>query len=248
MDSQRNNKTALFAPEPARDGRFSVKERWQDCENLKSDDPRNLLEFLHRQMNEEIDGMECAAQNLADFPDAPWELRMQIARQVSDESRHVEMFRKLFEERGGTIGEYSVLNFQFRIISVLKSLEGRLAVQNRMFETEGIDAIEPEIAAALEKGDTALAELFDAQLADEITHVRYANEYLRQVVRDSPRTVMSIGRDMNQASIAFLEVMGQESIDAVTYGVNEAGRLQAGFTPEEILQAIAGKKTVSDSK
>jgi len=205
-----------------------------DCCNLQQDDPQREVEFLHRQMNEEVNGMECAARTLTDFPEAEWELRMAVARQCYDEARHVEMFRRAFERRGGTIGQYPVLNFQFRIITAVNDLCGRLAVQNRTFESEGIDAVEPEIEAARERGDVDLAELFDAQLADEICHVRYANEFISRTTSQNPLTVMRIGQAFNYASAAFLQVMGQDAIDDAKYTINEKGRLEAGFSGDEI--------------
>lgn len=223
-----------FAPGPARDNRFSVKEKWSECENLSEGNPNRILEFLHRQMNEEVDGMECSAQNIADFPDVPWELRMKMARQVYDEARHVLMFKRLYCERGGIIGRYSVLNFQYRIITKIPTLLGRLAVQNRLFETEGVDAIEPEVERARSSGDEDMAQLFESQLADEIGHVRYANDYIHQVTKESPIKVMEVGRAMSQASEAFLFVMGEEAIEATTYSINESARLEAGFRPSEV--------------
>ena len=41
----------------------------------------------------------------------------------------------------GKLGQYPVLNFQYRIVSKIGSLVGRLAVQNRSFEAGGLDAI-----------------------------------------------------------------------------------------------------------
>ena len=233
----------LFAPGPARDNRFRVVERWCDCDNLNANDPNKSMEFLHRQMNEEVDGMECAAQSLVDFSDAPWELRMQIARQVSDEARHVGMFKRVYCMRGGVIGEYPVMNFQYRIITNLPTLEGRLAVQNRLFEAEGVDAVEPEIAKARERGDETMADLFDAQLADEICHVRYANKHIQRVIHEDPAKVMEIGRAMNDSSRAFLQVMGSEAVNSVSYGINEAGRVEAGFNSEEVAVSKALKES-----
>ena len=51
------------------------------------------------------------------------------------------MFRRIFETRGGQVGQYPVLNFQYRIIAHIRSLVGRLAIQNRSFEAGGLDAI-----------------------------------------------------------------------------------------------------------
>ena len=56
-----SEKTVAFAPGPARDSRFVVKEKYADCLNLPATHPDRDLEFFHRQMNEEINGLENAA-------------------------------------------------------------------------------------------------------------------------------------------------------------------------------------------
>jgi len=231
-------KNVTFAAGPARDSRFDVKEQWKDCLNLPASHPDRDLEFFHRQMNEEINGLENAARSLADFPEADWGVRMSIARQAADEARHVLMFRRILEKRGGWLGRYPVLNFQYRIITNIDNLVGRLAVQNRSFEAEGVDAVEPEIKKAREKGDAELADLFEAQLADEIGHVRFANEYIARVSKGDPVNVMRVGRALNYASEAFLWVMGRQAIESVAYNRNEQGRLEAGFSAEEVRFAV----------
>ena len=85
--------------------------------------------------------MENAARNLADFPDADWNVRMSIARQASDEARHVQMFRQIMEKEGSWVGSPSGLEFQYRIIP-MDNLEGRLASEP-IVEAEGVDAVEP---------------------------------------------------------------------------------------------------------
>jgi len=227
----------LFASGPARDDRFEVVDRWAECASFPEGDRRKRLDFLHRQMNEEVNSMENAARSLVDFPDADWNIRLSIARQCADEGRHVIAFKRALENRGGRVGEYPVMNFQFRIITKIQTLVGRLAVQNRQFEAEGVDAVEPEIASCRENGDTELADLFDAQLADEICHVRFANNYIARMAKDSPRSVMDVGRAMDYAHKPFRQVMGQEAMESVKYLTNEKGRLEAGFNPEEVRAA-----------
>jgi len=228
----------LFGQAPARDDRFCEKSRWVDCQNFPDDHPLKPLEFFHRQMNEEMNGVENAAQSLADFPDAEWGVRMCMARQCSDEARHVQMFRRIFESRGGKIGEYPVMNFQYRIIANLKELVSRLAVQNRSFEASGIDAVSFAIDDAREEGDHELVELFEMQQADEIPHVRFANEYIRECIRKNPRVALQVARALTRASIAFMQVMGEEGTGKVEYLVDEKGRLEAGFEPEEVKVAF----------
>jgi uncharacterized ferritin-like protein (DUF455 family) len=224
----------LFAPGPARDARFTVVERWVECANFPRDDERRQVEFFHRQMNEEMNGLEASARHLADFPEADWELRMWFARQCSDEARHARLFGEMFKRRGGEIGGYPVMNFQYRIITNIPHLVGRLAVQNRSFEAGGIDAVTYEVEAARTRGDEELAELFETQLADEIIHVRFANEWIRRLIRQEPRRVIQMGTALTSAAKAFASVMGREGTDHSAYPAAWEGRREAGFTDEEI--------------
>jgi uncharacterized ferritin-like protein (DUF455 family) len=228
----------LFAEDPARDARFVVKERWADCPNVPQDDPLHQLEFFQRQMNEEVNSIEASARCLTDFPEADWELRMQLARQCADESRHARMYRQLVERRGGWVGQFPVLNFQYRIIVKRRSLVERLAIQNRSFEAGGIDAITFGIAAARAAGDEAVAAMYEAQLADEVNHVRFANEWIRKSIARDRRCLLEIGKALTEASVAFAEVMGSEATEGVTYPIDAEGRRDAGFTEDEIRLAI----------
>jgi uncharacterized ferritin-like protein (DUF455 family) len=79
-----------------------------------------------------------------------------------------------------------------------------------------------------------VASLYEAQLADEIGHVRFANEHIAAAIAREPLAVMRIGRALDYAARAFLEVMGRHAIEGVRYGVNRRGRLEAGFTPDEV--------------
>jgi len=229
---------ALFAPSPARDGRFTVAERWVDCANYPMGHPLRPIEFFHRQMNEEVDSLECSAANLRDFPDTGWDLRLALARQCADEARHAAMFRRMFEARGGQVGQYPVLNFQYRIVANIRSLVGRLAIQNRSFEAGGLDAIASGIEQARQEGDQELVELFEAQRADEIAHVRFANEAINAATRQNARSVLEIGIALAGASKAFHQVMGSEGTEGVNYPADGAARQEAGFTESEVGMAI----------
>jgi uncharacterized ferritin-like protein (DUF455 family) len=224
----------LFAAGPARDERFVVVDRWVECANFAYDDPRRLVEFFHRQMNEEVNGLEASARHLTDFPDAPWELRMSFARQCADEARHAMMFRRTLERRGGRVGQFPVMNFQYRIITNINDLVGRLTVQNRSFEAGGIDAISFGIDAARTDGDEELAQLYEAQLADEILHVRFANEWVRRLNHENPRSLLQMGAALTMASRAFAQVMGAEGTEHSGFPAAVDGRLEAGFTEDEI--------------
>ncbi len=227
----------LFAADPARDARFTVRAHWIECDNLPGEDPLHLVEFFHRQMNEEVDSLEASAQSLADFPDAPWDLRMELARQCADETRHALGYGQHLERLGGRVGQFPVLNFQYRIITAQRDLIARLAIQNRSFEAGGLDAIEYGIGQARASGQDELAEFYAAQLADEIAHVRFANAWIRKALKDDPRIILRMGAALDAAARAFRIVMGREGTEGVEYPAATQARLEAGFTSEETRRA-----------
>src|SRR5712691_9542280 len=57
----------------------------------------SIRERVHGILVGELQAMEGAGRTVCDFPDAPWEFTMDMARQVWDESRHVEIYLGLLE-------------------------------------------------------------------------------------------------------------------------------------------------------
>jgi hypothetical protein len=72
------------------------------------------------------------------------------------------------------------------------------------------------------------------QQADEITHVRFANEYIRDSIRANPRVALRVATALTLASTAFMQVMGTEGTANIEYLVDQKGRLEAGFAAEEV--------------
>lgn len=234
---------ACFAEPAARDDRFTVADRWAECVNLPEGHPEKEREFFHRQMNEEAAVLENAARSLWQFPDTDWELRMWLARQCADEARHAENYRRLYVRRGGSLGAYPVLSFQYRILGRVDSLIGRLAVQNRTFEADGLDAVTHAIVEARAAGDLELAAMYDAQQADEIVHIRFANDWIKLEVARNPGALIQMGRALQLAARGFQQAFQREGSRVSKYGVAEELRSQAGFTPAEIGGFVALTET-----
>jgi uncharacterized ferritin-like protein (DUF455 family) len=124
------------------------------------------------------------------------------------------------------------LNFQYRIVTHIPSLAGRLTVQNRSFEAAGIDAIQDGIEMYGQAHEADFVELFEAQLADEVQHVRYANEWVKRLAQQGgARVVFEIARSVAQADAALKIVAGGA---LTTYPVAGDIRKEAGFTDDEI--------------
>jgi hypothetical protein len=124
--------------DPARESCFKVVDTDAEMVAWADMSPQSRRERLHRHMNNEMTSLDIAAQCLADFPDAPWDLRMQIARQVWDESRHVTALHLRLRAIGGFKGEFPVANFEWTVTCLLDSLIGRMLRTNVATEPDAV--------------------------------------------------------------------------------------------------------------
>ena len=90
-----------FRAEPARDACFRVVRREAEMQNPEGMDELGRREAVHRHMTNEITSLDIAAACLADFPEAPWGLRLELARQCWDEARHVAGLDRRFSDDSG---------------------------------------------------------------------------------------------------------------------------------------------------
>jgi uncharacterized ferritin-like protein (DUF455 family) len=233
--------------DPAREACFKVAAH--ESEMAEFDDfstPEGRRERVHRHMNNEIGSLEIAAQCLVDFPDAPWELQLQLARQAADESRHVEGLHRRLRELGGRKGEFPIFNFEWCVTNTQDTLAARLAIQNRTFEAGQMDLLGGLRNAWREVGDQVTAELLESILADEVNHVRFANRWIRRLAAEDGRVLLKVAlaiRFLAEANAAGLSVAaeGRGETTASNHsrmGTNVEDRRHAEFSDEEIAQIL----------
>lgn len=235
--------------DPAREPCFTVAMTDEEMVEWPGWSEAARRERLHRHMHNELGGLEIAAQCLADFPDAPWELRLELARQAWDETRHVRALRRRLEELGGRKGEFPVSCFEWRVTCAQDTLAARLALQNRTFEAGQMDILRGIVQRWRAAGDERTAQLLEAILADEIQHVRFANRWIRHFARSSPMVLMKVA-----AAMRFLERVTRELAPAegavnlvgtplrppaeIVPAVNVEDRRLAEFDEEEIAAVL----------
>jgi len=233
--------------DPAREACFKVAAH--ESEMAEFDDfsnPDGRRERLHRHMNNEVGALEIAAQMLVDFPDAPWELQMQLARQAADESRHVEGLHHRLRELGGRKGEFPIFNFEWCVTNTQDTLAARLAIQNRTFEAGQMDLLGGLRNSWREVGDEATAELIESILADEVNHVRFANRWIRRLASEDGRVLLKVAlaiRFLAEANAAGLSAApgarGESTASNHSrMGTNVEDRRHAEFSDEEIAQIL----------
>jgi hypothetical protein len=203
---------------------------------------------LHTHMHNEMQSIEIAAQCLADFPDVPWELRLDLARQCWDESRHARLLLERLQALGGRKGEFPVMHFEWNITCMQDSLAARLAIQNRTFEGGEMDVLKVHADLWRDEGDEVTAEIIEGILSDEIQHVRFANRWLKRLAKDDPSVLLKIVSGlgfMRKVTAAFAPRPGDTNASgasvaatAHTSPLNIEDRRLAEFSEQEIAELL----------
>ena len=131
---------------------------------------------------------------LAEFPDLPWEMRMELAHQMWDEARHIEIVAKAVEEElGGELG-YGPWTLVWWWMQNDPDPLRRITVTNSWAEANLMHTLAQWRKEAEKRGFTRIAELADYLQADERTHVRLATDWIQKLTEDEPEPARRAGR------------------------------------------------------
>jgi hypothetical protein len=110
---------------------------------------------------------------------------MDLARQVWDRARHVDIFLQLLAHAEGAIARCPETTMLSPCASAQTAAE-RVAAVNRGLEGLADDGLVQLIALARDIGDPVLERALDFVLADEIMHMRLRSTWLRALPADAP--------------------------------------------------------------
>jgi uncharacterized ferritin-like protein (DUF455 family) len=192
--------------------------------------PMQLRAQLHGIFVGELQALEAAGRTIWDFPDAPWEFKMNMARQCWDEARHVQVFEKLIDHVGGEVGEFPESTFLFET-SCHDDPVLRVTGVNRCLEGLACDAFRSLIDYSKSIDDELMAQAADFVLADELTHVRFGSDWLKKFTEGDPERARHAKEFQLETDRSFSFGGGR------TLAKEE--RLEAGFTEEEIAEIEA---------
>src|SRR5881296_890062 len=195
----------------------------------------SIRERVHGILVGEMQAMEGAGRTVCDFPDAPWEFTMDMARQVWDESRHVEIYLRLLEHLGGYAGEFPETTILWRC-ACAEDAAARVAGVNRGLEGLACDVFNQLVHIARKIGDPIIERAVDFVLADEITHVRMGSTWMCQLTEDDPaRRQMALDFQHHIDELFNFGGARQDGpADQVSISISREARQMAGFTDEEI--------------
>lgn len=205
-------------------------------EPLDPADPFAVLRLkvrMHGIFMGEMQALEGAGRTLWDFPDAPWEFKMNMARQCWDEARHVQIYEKLLAHVGGAVGMFPESTFLFEAACADDPVL-RVAGVNRGLEGLACDVFRDMIRYAEKTGDQVMRQAVDYVLADELTHVRFGSEWVKEFTKDDPERAAR-AKDFQLAVDKKFSIGGTRSgREDASIPVAVADRKEAGFTDGEI--------------
>src|SRR5438045_7355949 len=198
-----------------------------------------MRDRVHGILVGEMQAMEGAGRTVYDFPDAPWEFTLDMARQVWDESRHVETYLDLLEHLGGRVGEFPESTILCRC-ACAEDAAARVAGVNRGLEGLACDVFNQLVHIARRIGDPILERAVEFVLADEITHVRMGSKWLTKLTEGDPerrRKAIEFQENIDERfNLGGIRQDGDH--EAVSISVATDVRRMAGFTEEEIERLI----------
>src|SRR3954462_14720001 len=183
----------------------------------------------------EMQALEGAGRTCFDFDDdeAPFQLKLDMARQCWDESRHCEISIKLGEHMGAEIGEYGESTFLYAAACNPDPVL-RLTGVNRALEGLAIDVFNTMKEFGTESGDPVLEFCEDWMLADEGTQVKMGSDWLRRLTENDP--------DRRERALEFQRVVDKLFSLGGFRGEDDDSPIRlarrfrelAGFTTEEV--------------
>jgi uncharacterized ferritin-like protein (DUF455 family) len=195
--------------------------------------PSSFTMFVHSTIfNIEICATEICARIIIEHRDAPWKLKVDMARQVYDEVRHAESLLGRLRELGGTVGEFPIDLRVWRAFRTGESLAEQLMLQQRIGEGGGLDGGDIIRMGRIQAGDERTARLFEYINADEINHVRNGNRWLAHL--------------LNHDAAALAELERKATAKMMAIGCKRPplrpwvdGRRLAGFTERDIKRSFS---------
>jgi uncharacterized ferritin-like protein (DUF455 family) len=141
-------------------------------------DPEQRRRIVHALANHELQAAELFARALLAFPDAPAELRRELAGVLREEQVHTRLHIRRLEGLGGRFGDHPVSGLIWRRTAVARSPAEFLAAMSLTFENANLDHAPAVAAVARRHGDEATARILDRIAEDEVRHVALGRRWL----------------------------------------------------------------------
>ncbi|HVI35308.1 MAG TPA: DUF455 family protein [Gaiellales bacterium] len=178
-------KVATPLDHPVVEEPFWFSDRTEDFAVYESDDEWSIEGFrhkFHQLLYGEVETTDRMGKMLAEFPELPWPMRMELAHQMWDEARHIEIVAKACEELMGAELGYGPWSLVWWWMQNEQDPLRRITVTNSWAEANLMQTLRIWREQAEQRGFSRIAELADYLQADELTHVKLATTWIRQLL------------------------------------------------------------------
>jgi bacterioferritin (cytochrome b1) len=194
---------------PARDGRFNLVSVEDYYVTSMGDDPNDILRHsLYSNAYGEMEALDVLGRLLAEAPELPWAMRLDLARQLWDEARHAEMSWRRMEELGGVPDPVPPIPALILapMIGLSDPLE-RLLVLQRVIEGRATERHRYRVTyIGKELGDPVTARLYEYIVADERAHIGYS-EWIDRLVGHDPDRIKQLDQIHARAEEIFESIL-----------------------------------------
>lgn len=235
-----NIENAIFDP---RNAAFRRQKRRNGFSPENYEAPDAARQLMHGIFVGEVQALEGAGRTCWDFEtgtgrdEAPFELKLDMARQCWDEARHVEISCKLAEHMGSEIGEYAEQTMLYEAACNADPVM-RLTGVNRALEGLAIDVFNSMREFGAATSDPVLYFCEDWMLADEVTHVKMGSDWLRKLTAKDPerqKAALDFQRTVDKL-FSFGGFRGEEEENPIHLA--RKFRSLAGFSDDEITDLV----------
>jgi len=223
--------------------RQSAKDNRQGFKVENADAPDSARSLMHGIFVGEIQALEGAGRTCWDFDtgdgrdEAPFALKLDMARQCWDEARHVEISCKLSDHMGSEIGEFGEQVLLYEAACNPDPVL-RLTGVNRALEGLAIDVFNTMKEFGTASDDPVLEFCEDWMLADEVTHVKMGSDWLRRLTEtDAERRQQALEFQRTVDKLfSFGGFRGEEEENPIHLARKFRGL--AGFSEDEITELV----------
>jgi hypothetical protein len=149
--------------------------------------PEGFRHKFHQLLYGEVETTDRMGKMLAEFPELPWEMRMDLANQMWDEARHIEIVAKACEEELSAELGYGPWPLAWWWMQNETDPLRRISVTNGWSEAGLMHTLREWRVNAEKRGYERIAELCDYLQADELNHVKLASRWIRALTETNPK-------------------------------------------------------------
>lgn len=189
-------------------------------------DPDNVAVCLHRFAGHELLAVEIMAFTLLAFPDAPKNFRKGLAHTLKEEQGHVKLYMERMKALGINFGDLPLYRHFWNSTPFITSPVHYVSLMSLTFEMANLDFAPMYGRSFAHHGDKESAALMATILKDEISHVRFGWQWLRNMKETEESEWDAWNHVITESSISHKRARG--------FVMHEEHRLQAGVSKEWI--------------